>query len=98
MTMRAALLLVVMALAGCASVPITAVPAQCNAMCFQPCVGEGEDTGVRVTASGDTAQAWDEIGGEVTTQLATKLRTCDARRAACVQCLLRLDATGAIVL
>lgn len=94
--MRLALMLLASLLAGCASAPIAAVPAQCNAMCFQPCVGKGDDTGVRVTASGDSAEAWDQIGGEVTLQLATKLRICDARRDACAQCLRRLDDAGAI--
>ena len=67
-------------------------------MCFQACVGEEGDTGVRVTEAGDSPRAWDEIGGQVTNVLATKLRTCDARRDACAQCLQRLDKSGVIKL
>lgn len=52
----------------------------------------------RVTADPAAADAWDNIGGDVVGQLADKLRTCDARRKACEQCLRRLDAKNVIQL
>lgn len=67
------------------------VPAQCDARCFQPCVDAGEDTGVRVAGDPAAAGTWDEIGGRVTRELATRLRQCDVRRQACEQCLQRLE-------
>ncbi len=88
--MRAVVLLMLVMLAGCVGAPAR-VPAQCDAMCFQRCVGEGEDTGVRVTADPAAAGTWDQIGEDVVGQLAGKLRSCDVRRNACVQCLRRLD-------
>ncbi|MFE3969031.1 hypothetical protein [Stenotrophomonas sp. YIM B13575] len=86
-----------MVLAGCTQ-HLQRVPAQCDAMCFRPCVDAGEDTGVRVTADPAAADAWDNIGGDVVGQLADKLRTCDVRRKACEQCLRRLDAKNVIQL
>ena len=74
------------------------VPAQCNAMCFAPCVGEDGDTGVRLRADPENAEAWDELGGEVIGALATKLRACEVNRKACDQCLQRLEKRKVIVL
>lgn len=74
-----------------------AVAAQCNSICYQRCVGEDGDTGVRWTAAPDAAGAFDELGESVVNHLADKLRTCDARRDACVQCINRLDKRGVIV-
>ena len=88
-----------MLLAGCTQ-HLQRVPAQCDAMCFRPCVDVGEDTGVRVTADPAAAAngAGGNIGGKVVGQLADKLRTCDVRRKACEQCLRRLDAKNVIEL
>lgn len=72
-----------------------AVPAECEAVCFLPCTVNG-DTGVRWEADPNDPQAWDELAGGTTEVLATKLRTCDARRGACVQCLRRLHRHGVI--
>lgn len=74
------------------------VPAQCDAQCFRPCVGEREDTGVRVLGDPAAASTWDEIGGDVNQQLANRLRQCDVRRQACQQCLQRLDKENVIQL
>lgn len=67
------------------------MPAQCNAMCFQPCVGEDGDTGVRWEADPADPAALDGLGGEVIPALTEQLRTCELRRKACHQCLQRLD-------
>lgn len=88
---------VLVLLAGCTQ-HLQRVPAQCDVMCFRPCVDAGEDTGVRVAADPGAADAWDNIGGDVVGQLADKLRTCDVRRKACEQCLRRLDAKNVIQL
>lgn len=93
--MRIALaLLITLALTawgGCSVRQVPPVPAQCDAQCFRPCVGEGEDTGVRVVGDPAAPSTWDEIGGDVSQQLASRLRQCDVRRQACEQCLRRLD-------
>lgn len=88
------LALAVLLLAGWGSCsPRAPVPvaAQCDAMCFRPCVGANDDTGVRVTGDPAAADTWDEIGGDVVRQLTTDLRQCDTRRQACEQCLRRLE-------
>lgn len=83
---------------GSCSVKSESVPALCDAQCFRPCVGEGEDTGVRVIGDPAAASTWDEIGGDVNQQLANRLRQCDVRRKACEQCLQRLDKQDVIQL
>lgn len=88
--MRPILLLVILlTLTACSSMK-DAIPAQCNAMCFQPCVAKDGDTGVRWDAKEADPGAWDALGGDVIDQLATKLRTCETRRQSCTQCLERL--------
>ena len=47
-------------------------------------------------AAADPA-AWDALGEDVIDRLTTKLRTCDTRRQACVQCLERLERAEVIV-
>jgi hypothetical protein len=93
-------LVLVLALAACQSAPQPegqgAVDAQCNAICYAPCVDADGDTGVRWEADPDASSAWDVLGEDVTDQLTTKLRTCETRRSACVQCLERLEAEGVI--
>jgi hypothetical protein len=97
---RLLLLLAVLGLAACQSAAQPegqgAVDAQCNAICYAPCVDAAGDTGVRWEADPESAEAWDVLGEDVTDQLATKLRTCETRRGACVQCLERLEAEGVI--
>lgn len=73
-----------------------AVAAQCNPICYAPCVAEDGDTGVRWEGDPAHAEAWDVLGEQVTEQLAAKLRSCDVRRRACVQCLERLQRAGVI--
>lgn len=74
------------------------VPAQCNQICFLPCVSENGDSGVRWEADPNKPNAWDGLGGDVVPALADKLRSCDVRRQACVQCLRRLDKAKVIEL
>lgn len=92
-----AVLLLLTGWGSCSTKP-EAVPALCDAQCFRPCVGEGEDTGVRVLGDPAAASTWDEIGGDVNQQLANRLRQCDVRRKACEQCLQRLDKQDVIQL
>ena len=73
------------------------VPAQCNAVCFTPCVVDG-DTGVQWDADPANPSAWDDLGGRVVPELADKLRVCEVRRQACDQCLRRLDKVRVIEL
>jgi hypothetical protein len=89
---RALLVIAVLALASCDEFRRPEpVPAQCDAMCFEPCVGKGGDTGIRWEADATDPAALDALGGEVVPALAEQLRTCEVRRKACVQCLERLD-------
>lgn len=86
-------------LVGCGQVPpdqVRPVFAQCADLCYQPCVAADGDTGVRWEGAPTDPAAWDVLGEQVTEQLAAKLRSCDVRRRACVQCLERLDAQGVI--
>lgn len=74
------------------------VPAQCNQICFLPCVAENGDSGVRWEADPYNPAAWDDLGGEVVPALADKLRVCEVRRQGCEQCLKRLDKAKVIEL
>lgn len=76
------------------------VDAQCNQICFSPCVSDSGDTGVRWEADPNDPKAWDELAGEggPLEYLSDRLRTCDAHRHACVQCLQRLERAGQIKL
>lgn len=94
---RPLLLLVILLLSACSSMK-GAIPAQCNAMCFQPCVSKDGDTGVRWDAKEADPGAWDALVGDVTIQMATKLRTCEVRRQSCTQCLERLRDQNLITL
>lgn len=94
------LLLCLPLIAGCPGqkpASVRPVPAQCEASCFVPCVDAAGDTGVRWEADPADPAAWDALGEDVTDRLATKLRTCDTRRQACVQCLERLEHAEVIV-
>ena len=93
---HAVLAFVAVLLAACTHVPARPVPAQCNVLCFDPCTGQDGDTGVRWEAGPSDAEAFDTLGGAVVPALAQRLRQCDVRREACVQCLRRLDEAGAI--
>lgn len=74
------------------------VPAQCNEICFLPCVSADGDVGIRWEADPLKPDAWDALGGVVVPALADKLRTCEVSRHACVQCLQRLDKAKVIEL
>lgn len=93
----AVLLLGLLLCGGACTRNVRKVPAQCDAMCAVPCVAADGDTGVRWDADPTKAEAWDELAEDtVIDQLAGKLRTCEVRRRACHQCLLRLDRAGVI--
>lgn len=96
------LLLVSAALTGCGLFPQRykpqAVPAQCDSMCYAPCVGKDGDTGVRVTGDPNDASTWDEIGELLASAFREKLESCDAHREACVKCLQRQQKAGVLTL
>jgi hypothetical protein len=101
MTRLVLLMLLVLATAGFGSCGVRKdapppVVAQCDAMCYLPCVDEHGDTGVRWEGEPDKADTLDALGGEVVPQLAEKLRTCETRRKACALCLDRLQHEGVI--
>lgn len=76
--------------ASCTPLERGAVPAECETICFMRCTNEAGDTGVRWRSEPETADAWDALGGEVVPALAERVRICETRRTACVQCLRRL--------
>lgn len=76
--------------------PIEPPMAQCNAICYKPCTGENDDTGVRWAGNPSDANAWDALAGEIVPALSEKLRACEQRRKSCVQCLDRLESNGVI--
>ena len=84
---------------GCKHAPIKppAAFAQCDAICYTPCVDDKGDTGVRWVGDPNQAGTIDALGEAVVPSLTDKLRTCDTRRVACVQCLNRLETEGVIV-
>lgn len=99
---RAMLVLaLVAALAACqAGVPARPpgpVTAHCDALCFAACVEADGDTGVRWQGEPVDPAAWDALGDDVVDQLTQKLRSCEVRRRACVQCLDRLERERVIV-
>lgn len=95
------LLAVAVLLAGCGAmdqfVKRNAIPSQCNAICYTLCVKENGDTGIRWIGEYTDPNAWDNLGRDTTTEIADKLRVCEQRRAACVQCLNRLEEQKVIV-
>lgn len=72
------------------------VAAQCEDRCFEPCLKEGEDTGIRWDGSPVEAEAWDRLVDGGLFPLADKLRQCEVNRRACTQCLDRLKKAGVI--
>lgn len=88
------------ALGGCSNAGSTkppAVLAQCDAICYVPCVTDDGDTGIRWDGSPVDAAAWDALADRTTLALGDALRVCDTHRKACVQCLNRLEANKVIV-
>ena len=86
---------VLILLSGCGSITKLVkrdpIPAQCNAICYLPCVDEDGDTGIRWVGNYTDPKLWDALSEEVTLPLAEKLRQCETRRKACEQCLNRLE-------
>lgn len=87
------LIFLILLLTGCESVPIAppAPLAQCNQMCFTPCVEENGSTGIVWEATGEDAKDWDFLAGSVVVDLVAKLKQCDKGRDSCVKCLKRLQ-------
>lgn len=86
------------ALTGCKSTPfrLGAVDAHTDARCFQACVSDNGDTGVRWDGDPNKPDMIDVLADSVVIQLATKLRQCETSRKACVQSLERLEASKVI--
>jgi hypothetical protein len=87
--------------AGCAPTRGTFVrpapiAAGCHPACYQPCIGEDGDTGIRWDGSPTDPAAFDRLTEEVLPALVEKLRTCEQRRKSCDVCLTRLDDAGVI--
>ena len=83
-------------LAGCAPretrperVPTPPVASACAAVCIAPCTG----TLPRWQGDPDSPRTWDALG-DVIAALRQRIDPCDAARAACLQCLHRLDLAG----
>ncbi|KFN42337.1 hypothetical protein [Arenimonas oryziterrae] len=70
--------------------------AQCDAICYVPCVAKGNDTAVRWTGDPLDASSWDRVPDGVVDQLSEKLRVCETRRRACTECMDRLQHQGAL--
>lgn len=66
------------------------IPSQCNAICYVKCA-EGSDTGVRWNADYNDPKAWDSLAADTIGKLTQKLLVCEKHRAACEQCLNRLE-------
>lgn len=92
-------LLIILLLTGCSSNPVTIPPpalAQCNSMCYTPCVTKEGDTGIVWEATGTKAEDWDLLAGSVVIDLIRSLKQCDKGREACTKCLDRLEQQGII--
>ena len=72
--------------------------AQCNSVCFVPCVKPDGDTGIRWDGTPTDPAMFDRLADEVALPLGEKLRVCETRRKACEQCLKRLEDNGVIQL
>jgi hypothetical protein len=77
---------------ACRSTPKLPIAAQCNPLCSVKCTTDG----IAWTADPASAEAWDELGGEVVPALVGRVQACEVSRSACEQCLNRLDAAGVI--
>lgn len=84
------------ALAACNVVPTRdvapAVPAQCAPECLASCDADNPRWG----ANPEDPKAWDALGDQVIAPLIAQRDTCEQHRAACVQCLQRLESAGLI--
>lgn len=89
-----AILIIALSMSGCSLKQLVKrdpIPAQCNAICYTPCVDEDGDTGIRWVGNYTDPKLWDSLSEDVTIPLAEKLRQCETRRKACEQCLDRLE-------
>ena len=96
----AVLFLSIAALTACKTTPPTDTPpvvADCDSKCYEPCVDEQGDTGIRWSVPDYTdPKAWDELGNWVVPSLEDKLRACEVNRKACTKCLDSLQKHGVI--
>lgn len=94
-------LIVLSLLSGCGKrevyVPSPPVEAKCAAICYEPCVGDKGDTGIRWDGTPTSPAAFDDMDDRVIPGLAEKLRQCDTRRKACVKCMDALEAEKVII-
>jgi hypothetical protein len=94
--MKLALLISLLLLVGCNSIkpvperePARAVPAQCDASCFQKCQLQKR---VAWQCDPNSPACWDLLYPQVVDPLVRALDLCDDQnRQACVDCLLRLE-------
>lgn len=93
----AALLLAACATPGPVAERFTAapVPAQCDAACTTPCTPPA-DGWPQWQGDPDAPETWDRWPTDVGRPLRELAETCDSARAACVQCLRRLERAGLI--
>lgn len=71
-------------------VPAPALPVLCSPVCLVPCA----DALPRWQGDPDSPATWDALG-ELVGVLRARIDACEQARAACVQCLRRLDEIGA---
>ena len=93
---RAVILAACLVLCACNAAPTRtpapAVPAQCDARCLTAC----DATNPRWDVDPEDPKAWDALGDQVIAPLIAQRDTCEQHRAACVQCLQRLESAGLI--
>lgn len=100
--MRALLVGLVLALAGCESAPVRIAPPQplanvCSSLCTTPCATTAEPESMPrwVCADPEAGECWDAQREQVTEPLIELIERCDTKRAACVQCIERSDNANA---
>lgn len=75
------------ALAGCPRLFVRErIPAQCDPIGFQVCKSQAKWEG-----DPESADAWDNLGDDTLAASRAETRTCEVRRKALEQCLLRLE-------
>lgn len=80
------LVLVLCAFGGCSPLVREGIPAQCELQGFVPCKSQA-----RWEGDPDSADTWDNLGGDTLTQSREETRTCEVRRKSLEQCLRRLE-------
>ncbi len=80
-------------LGGSVAVTPPAIPANCEAKCYEPCTIPADLKYVPVPES---KRAFDDLAEQVVAPLKLEFDQCDTHRQACVQCLNRLEKAGRI--